>query len=655
VLGLGPGLPRLPSGLRPLRVLGRGGGGCVVEAVEEELDRTVAVKILSGEQPEAGARAHREAEALARLRHPNVVVVHSVLEQAGLTYIVMERVEGESLAQRLARQGPLPVEEALELTRTLAGAVDQVHAAGVLHRDLKPSNVIADADGRPRLVDFGLARSLSGSSLTNTGAVLGTPGFMSPEQLLGRVPDARTDVYGLGAVLYALLTADPPSAGGPPSTSLHRPPCSPRLIRPEIPRGVEEVCLRCLHPDPSRRYQSAAELGQALRGLRAGQRSRVSAWLPVAALALAAAAGLTAWQLSPPGLPPEEPAARSPDDSSAPTPSPEQGNARELDHPLLLEHEVCIGAFFAAGAPLTWSPRTVRHWTPDGELRETWTPPDRGLETAAGAFSSSRIVVAGLWGARFLDLESGAWGGRLPYPVVARRDLTVSSDGRVAAILTAGDSGEDRVVLLDSATGTEAATLRWPKPTPRPELIALSADGARVAVVILEPEPVHTWRLELWRWSTHTLERTYEPLPVRPRAMTFSLDGLELALGDDVGRVIVYRLDDPGQTVPSERVRPMDWNPVIERAHVSSVSTLQYLPDGRLLSLSSKTLGPRTPGTNDLAVWSPNGSLAGSHLRSGELRYMGLSLDPERNLLLLTRRDPRQAWLLPAPFDQAPR
>jgi serine/threonine protein kinase len=257
-----------------LSEVARGGMGIVYRARQQGLNRVVALKmILDGRL--AGAddlqRFLTEAEAAARLQHPNIVAVHEVGQVDGQYFFSMDYIDGPSLAARLAA-GPLPSKVAGRYVRTVARAVHYAHGKGILHRDLKPGNILLDADDEPHITDFGLAKKLGGtSSQTRTGAIMGTPSYMAPEQAAGKTRELgpACDVYGLGAVLYELLTGRPPfgseSALDTIRHVLDRLPVPPRLLNPKVDRDLETICLKCLEKDPRRRYSSAQALADDLQ------------------------------------------------------------------------------------------------------------------------------------------------------------------------------------------------------------------------------------------------------------------------------------------------------------------------------------------------------------------------------------------------------
>jgi eukaryotic-like serine/threonine-protein kinase len=255
-----------------LELLGSGGMGAVYRVRDEKLERDVAIKMLTdGLLTGDEARRHfrREALALAKLNHPRIAAVYDVGEQDGLDYIVMELVQGDSLAARL-RSGPLGVREATSIALQVAEALEEAHEHGVIHRDLKPANVMITPKGNAKVLDFGIAKLLalpgaeSTRTMTETGQPVGTPLYMSPEQALGGSVDARTDLWSLGVLYYEALTGRAPFEGKTGLAILHAIAESPfppaRDTRPELPVQAEQIVARALEKDPARRYQSAADM-----------------------------------------------------------------------------------------------------------------------------------------------------------------------------------------------------------------------------------------------------------------------------------------------------------------------------------------------------------------------------------------------------------
>jgi WD40 repeat protein len=262
------------------RELARGGMGVVFQARQMSLNRPVALKmILAGQLANETdvKRFYTEAEAAANLDHPGIVPIYEVGQHEGQHYFSMGFVEGQSLAQRLA-DGPLPPREAAALMVQVAEAIDYAHRRGVIHRDLKPGNILLDRNGHPRVTDFGLAKRIQGDSgLTGSGQIMGTPSYMPPEQAGGNRGEVgpASDVYALGATLYALVTGRPPfQAATAMDTVLQvitEEPVPPRRLNPSVPRDLETICLKCLEKEPVKRYTSASTLAEDLRRYLAGE------------------------------------------------------------------------------------------------------------------------------------------------------------------------------------------------------------------------------------------------------------------------------------------------------------------------------------------------------------------------------------------------
>ena len=259
-------------------ILGHGGMGVVYLARHRALGRKVALKLLhEGRQSDRDHRARfeREAAAVAKCQHPNLVQIHEIGECDGQSYLALEYVEGMTLARSLAGV-PQPPRAAAALAETLARAIDHAHSRGVVHRDLKPANVLITADGQPKITDFGLAKIDAGTTHTEVGAIMGTLAYMAPEQAVGGSAKIgpRADIHALGAILYEALTGRPPYRAESPELIYHQlvhsDVVSPSRIQTGIPRDLEAICLKCLEKSPVERYSTALELAEDLRRFQRG-------------------------------------------------------------------------------------------------------------------------------------------------------------------------------------------------------------------------------------------------------------------------------------------------------------------------------------------------------------------------------------------------
>ncbi len=268
-----PSLPFLLGDYELQEEIGRGGMGVVYRARQKSLNRTVAIKMIQENRPSSPENRQRfmaEAEATARLEHPGIVSLYEINEYSGHPYFSMQFVHGITLADRL-RHGPLNQREAARIMADVCRAIAFAHEHGVLHRDLKPSNILLDRHQRPHVTDFGLAKFAdSADSLTRTGAVIGTPSYMSPEQASGRssLVGPVSDIYSLGSVLYHLLTGRPPFVAESPMELvlkiLEDEPPPPRLLEPRIDRDLEMIVTRSIQKPPDLRYSTAAEMADDL-------------------------------------------------------------------------------------------------------------------------------------------------------------------------------------------------------------------------------------------------------------------------------------------------------------------------------------------------------------------------------------------------------
>lgn len=309
------------AGYEILATLGRGGMGVVYKARQLVLNRIVALKMIlagSEEEPGALARFRSEAQSVAQLQHPNIVQIYEVGEHEGKPFFSLEYVDGGTLAQLLKHTLP-PARQSAQLVETLARAVHFAHERGIVHRDLKPANILLSGEGRgsrsesarpsplaphlapliPKITDFGLAKNLErrdslGEPLTQSGAILGTPNYMAPEQAAGltRRISPATDVYSLGAIMYELLTGRAPFAGNAIMDTIHRviyeDPLPPVQLQPKVPRDLQTICQTCLQKHPDRRYKSAQDLaddlhaflaGEPIKARPAGRWERMGKWL----------------------------------------------------------------------------------------------------------------------------------------------------------------------------------------------------------------------------------------------------------------------------------------------------------------------------------------------------------------------------------------
>jgi WD40 repeat protein/tRNA A-37 threonylcarbamoyl transferase component Bud32 len=623
--------PSIP-GYEVLGPLGRGGMGVVYRARQLRLNRDVALKELRTGNERETSRARVEAQALARLQHPNVVQIHEVVDHAGRNYLALELVEGGSLATKLQGK-PRAAREAAALLETVARAVQYAHANGIIHRDLKPANILLDFReappqrlGSPKIADFGVAKWLSADcGETRDGDVIGSASYMAPEQASGNVGaiGPATDVYSLGVILYELLTGRIPLQGTSTLETLllvrGEEPVPPRRLQPAVPRDLETICLKCLHKEPGKRYRSAEALADDLRRFLSGEPIRArpaSAWERAwkwarrrpavaalsAALLLVAALGfgLVAWQWRrAEKTAVEETAARQ----DAQDKERQEKEARRQVEKLLagtaLDHGATLCESGEVGRGLLWLVRSLELATNagDGALQRAarcnlsgWQPFFlRRLEDFAHdgwvwdiAFSrDSRLALTGGYDktARLWDAATGralCEPLRHAQPVWA---VTLSPDGKTALVGTgaATDSpttapGEAR--LWDTATGR---LLEPPLPTQgRVRTVAFSPNGQTFLTVCSE---------EACLWQTADRQQIGPPMKHPRPAKTdrrvqtkltaaFSPDGKTIATGGEDGTA---RLWDA--TTAQARGEPL--------AATGPVLALAFSPDSKTLLTGS--------------------------------------------------------------------
>ncbi len=678
--------------------LGRGGMGAVYLARHRTLGAARALKVLHRPSaPRALGRFEREAGHLAQVRHPNVVAVHEVGQTHGLPWLAMDRVEGAPLDEVL-RRGRLPLDRTLELALGLAEGVAALHAVGVIHRDLKPQNAIVTPEGRPVVIDLGLAVAPGRDErLTRTGATVGTLRYMAPEQLRGgRELGPATDVFALGLILFELATGRPAveaedSAVAIAVELLERPRPAPSSRAPDLPVALDAVCARALALEPSARYADAGELAAALRALRAApgrsrRRARARALaLGAAGLALAAAATLAGVRQLGGGEPPD--------------PAPPAGAAP----PRATGEERDPEAARALAAVAALAPGQERL-----EAAERWRlafPHDPGLAELARLEGEALVVVPRrvlappaperLFGVAFLDaagaraatvgehltvwdLERGerAFTRSLPQGAYA---LEVVEDGR-ALVLAASDrvlrvqlpegtleevipssgvpatwyaaavSPDGRLVAVGGRT--EIVLLRWPERTPLRRLsgftsltrdLAFTADGGYL--VSGHGDPLDRERksydnsARVWVVATGEL---FARLPAFGQvAAVEALPGATgVALGRDGPRLLLHDLASGEQVA----LRAPDVPPSVAGLDVAHRSTVRGLAcaraAGRLVSVSHE----RTDGTTDseLRVWELASGRELFHALDRPRGLQAVDVTPDGRFVLAGTRD---GWL----------
>ncbi len=533
--------------------LGKGGMGVVYRARDERLKRTVAVKtILPGEDadPELVQRFKREAEAVARLRHPNIVTVHELGEADDTLFLAMDYVDGPTFAKRLREKGKdaLSRRKAVEIVRDVARAIQHAHEQGVIHRDLKPQNVLLDASDKPYVVDFGLARVRgSRTQLTRSGSALGTPAYMPPEQASGELVDHRSDVYSLGATLYHALTGRPPFDGDGEiqvlAAVLSKRPAPPTRVDPEIPRDLEAICLRALEKRAQDRYASAAafadDLGRWLKGERiATARPAVSAEsskrplvLAIGFVALVGVVSLVALAKQVP----ERPAVPV----QAPPPAKTDGADEEAARRASLELEKELAARKAAD--------DVARAQPISYTKDTGFP--KGFQPLLRSERTELALVTGV--------PKDAPGSPSE-PISA---LVISEDGRLA--LAGQDDGVARVYDLES--GALRATLGVPVKDEWTLAVALSANAKRALVVTVRGATLYD--LEAGSGiAKPAIKETHWKI-AQSAAAVFTLSGPRVLAGEEELRLVAA---ETGEAIWEKKPGP------------KRVTAVGISPDGKL-------------------------------------------------------------------------
>jgi WD40 repeat protein len=569
------------AGTRPLPVvpgydllgeIGRGGMGVVYEARDQSLNRVVALKmILAGSHadPEQLTRLRAEAEAVARLRHPNIVQIYQVGEHEGLPFLALEHIDGGSLDKKLSGT-PQPPRWAAEIVQVLARAVQHAHEQNIIHRDLKPANVLVGQDGVLKITDFGLAKKVDVAGQTVSGTLIGSPEYMSPEQASGRVRDVgpRSDVYALGVILYELLTGRPPFKGASLIETLDQvraqEPVPPQRLVPRLPRDLDTICLKCLGKLPRDRYATAGQLADDLQlflddkpitARPVGPLARAGRWArrnPVVAGLCAGVAALLVATVIVAGIAALEFRARAEVESQARADQEAQLYATRIaiaERELTLNQDVGL-----ASTLLEKCPERLRGWEWDYlmRLRDGPRAPLTGHD-------------GGLWMAVF------------------------SPDGRRLA--TASIDGTARI--WDVATGRSLFTFRGhvlpqlplAKSPPRVPVmcVAFSPDGWHVASGSLFPNPLALSDprkalgvVKIWDPETGHVDVTFRGQVGLVDSLAYSPDGKRIAsssLNED-NTFAVWNADT-GEDVH------------LVRGHATHVHRLRFSPDGHLIVSAS--------------------------------------------------------------------
>ncbi|HVS36431.1 MAG TPA: serine/threonine-protein kinase [Gemmataceae bacterium] len=610
------------AGHEILGELGRGGMGVVYMARQVGLNRIVALKmILSGQHAGETERARfkAEAEVAARLVHPNIVQIHEVGEANGCPFFSLEYVEGGSLAAKLDGT-PWAPRPAAELIETLARALQAAHKHGVIHRDLKPANVLLTMEGQPKITDFGLAKKLDDAAgQTQSGAILGTPSYMAPEQAGNRAVKVgpAADVYALGAMLYELLTGRPPFKAATTLDTvlqvINDEPVPPRQLQPKTPRDLDTICLKCLRKEPKKRYGSAEELAEDLaryldgkpitarrvgrleRGWRWCRRNPVAAWLTAMVFSsLAAGAGIASW--------------------FAVQAHEEAQQVRDEKHKVLDEE------------------LRVRRHLYDAQMSRVQLAWEENERDAIPPLLDEQ-TPARTDGVDLRGFEWYFWLHRKPTPLFAVRSLAAfHTDGRRVAWPTVFNGKETQFTVWDAETGQDIYTFSTPI-IPGGECLAFSPDGRFMALggAIWPNNPVQLAArgqeitLRVYDAATGTELRVL-PCPAAISSVEFSADG---------GRVAAATTDGKARVWDAALGTPLFAFPWPDKAALGSTAgTIGLLaaPAGQGALLAACALFPKplvntfgvNPSGGALAfdpkgrlLWSRDGSVVGWDLTTG--------------------------------------
>jgi WD40 repeat protein len=616
-----------------LEELGRGGVGVVYRAWHSTLERTVALKMLLGgpfASPELTERFGREVKMVARLRHPGIVALYDAGEANGIRFFTMELVEGRTLAS-LVRDGPIAFARACSYMRKAALAVAHAHGQHVLHRDLKPSNILIDPSDEPKVADFGLARVWrDGAEATVNVSQMGSPPYMAPEQVSGLQEGVgpATDIYGLGAVLYHLLTGRPPHQGSRMEEVLMHvrdaPVVAPSLLNPSVPRDLETICMKCLERDPGRRYGSAADLAADLARFERGEPvlarpvgpwgqawrwSRRNRGLAAVLAALAAVLLAGAAEVVRQAGHNRRERERLELEAYATGMQAASFAANEGDYPLARSYLAAVAP--APGRPdlrgFEW--RMLWAATASQALR-VLQPHRMAVEAVAFSPDGRRLATSSLDGtAGALDLAAGGAGATAGLGGGGGWALAFTPLGDACYVGAKGAAGDpDTVRLVDLAT----ARTRWSTPGWR---ASLSRDGSRLAVDLGQPLP---WApasggVDIWDTAADTrilrIDGDY-------RAAAMSPDGRRAALapGDATVRLWDFALN----------------REIARLATGGPQAAVEFSPDGRFLA---------SCGLGEASLWLAGGQALVARLPHPWLRVWALAFSPDGTRLATTCSD----------------